>query len=53
MKVNQTAWDNLKKQIEMHLKEDPNLTDVAINYQVKTPTFGTRNYLNLNVSINK
>jgi hypothetical protein len=53
MKVNQTAWDNLKKQIEMHLKEDPNLTDVAINYQVKIPTFGTRNFLNLNVSINK
>jgi len=53
MKVNETAWINLKKQIEMHLKEDPNLTDVAINYQVKIPTFGTRNYLNLNVSINK
>jgi len=53
MKVNETAWLNLKKQIEMHLKEDPNLTDVAINYQVKIPTFGTRNYLNLNVSINK
>jgi len=53
MKVNETAWVNLKKQIEMHLKEDPNLTDVAINYQVKIPTFGTRNYLNLNVSINK
>jgi hypothetical protein len=53
MKVNETAWVNLKKQIEMHLAEDPNLTDVAINYQVKIPTFGTRNYLNLNVSINK
>jgi len=53
MKVNETAWVNLKKQIEMHLKEDPNLTDVAINYQVKIPTFGTRNYLNLNVLINK
>jgi hypothetical protein len=53
MKVNETAWINLKKQIEMHLSDDPNLTDVAINYQVKIPTFGTRNYLNLNVSINK
>ena len=53
MKLNEVAWDNLKKQIEMHLKEDPNLTDVKINYQIKIPTFGTRNYLNLNVSINK
>ena len=53
MKVNEVAWDNLKKQIEMHLKEDPNLTDIKINYQMKIPTFGTRNYLNLNVSINK
>jgi len=53
MKVNETAWLNLKKQIEMHLKEDPNLTDIKINYQMKIPTFGTRNFLNLNVSINK
>tara|TARA_R110000823_G_scaffold302597_1_gene423852 strand:- start:313 stop:492 length:180 start_codon:yes stop_codon:yes gene_type:complete len=53
MKVSEVAWSNLKKQIEMHLKEDPNLTDVKINYQMKIPTFGTRNYLNLNVSINK
>ena len=48
MKVNEVAWENLKKQIEMHLKEDPNLTDIKINYQMKIPTFGTRNYLNLN-----
>jgi hypothetical protein len=49
MKVNQTAWDNLKEQIEIHLDEDCNLTDIAINYQIKEASFGTRNYLNLNV----
>tara|TARA_R110000737_G_scaffold186032_1_gene209142 strand:+ start:259 stop:417 length:159 start_codon:yes stop_codon:yes gene_type:complete len=48
MKVSQTAWDRLKKQIEYHLEQDPNLTDVAINYQIKEVTFGSRNYLNLN-----
>jgi hypothetical protein len=53
MKVNETAWYNLKKQIELHLEQDPNLTDIAINYQVKTPEFGTRNFLNLGVVINK
>ena len=51
MQVNQRAWDNLKKQIEMHLDKDSNLTDIAINYQIKKPTFGSRNYLNLNVKI--
>jgi len=53
MKVNETAWNNLKKQIEFHLDQDANLTDIAINYQIKTPEFGTRNFLNLGVVINK
>jgi len=33
--INTEAWDKLKKQIEYHLKQDSNLTDIRINYQVK------------------
>ena len=51
--INDSAWDKLKKQIEYHLEQDSNLTDIKINYQVKIPERGTRNYLNLNVSINQ
>ena len=50
--INDSDWDNLKKQIEYHLEQDSNLTDIKINYQVKIPERGTRNYLNLNVSLN-
>jgi|TARA_R110000796_G_scaffold188695_1_gene305604 hypothetical protein len=52
-KINDSAWDKLKKQIEYHLKQDSNLTDIRINYQVKVPQRGTRNYLGLSVTINK
>ena len=52
-KINDSAWDKLKKQIEYHLKKDSNLTDIRINYQVKVPQRGTRNYLGLSVTINK
>lgn len=51
--INDSAWDKLKKQIEYHLEQDSNLTDIKINYQVKIPARGTRNYLNLNVTINE
>lgn len=51
-KINQAAWDKLKLQIEYHLRQDPNLTDIKINYQIKVPTFGTKNYLNLSAKIN-
>ena len=50
-KINQAAWDKLKLQIEYHMDQDPNLTDVKINYQLKVPTFGTRNFLNLKASL--
>jgi len=50
--INNAAWEKLKKQIEYHLKEDSNLTDIKINYQIKEPKYGTKNYLNLSVSIN-
>ena len=49
-KINQAAWDRLKLQIEYHMQQDPNLTDVKINYQLKVPTFGTRNFINLKAS---
>jgi hypothetical protein len=52
-KINDSAWEKLKKQIEYHLKQDSNLTDIRINYQVKIPKIGTRNYLGLSVTINK
>ena len=50
-KINNEAWEKLKLQIEDKLKEDPNITDIAINYQVRIPKIGTRNYLKLGVSI--
>jgi len=50
-KINNDAWEKLKKQIEYHLEQDPNLTDIAINYQVRIPKIGTRNYLQLGVTI--
>lgn len=52
-KINDSAWEKLKKQIEYHLKEDSNLTDIRINYQVRIPNRGTRNYLGLSVKINE
>ena len=53
MTINNEAWEKLKKQIEYHLKQDSNLTDIRINYQVKVPERGTRNYLGLSVTINE
>jgi len=53
MTINNEAWEKLKKQIEYHLKEDSNLTDIRINYQVRIPNIGTRNYLGLSVKINE
>jgi len=51
--INDSAWEKLKKQIEYHLDQDSNITDIKINYQVKIPEKGTRNYLGLNVNINE
>ena len=52
-KINQSAWDKLKLQIEYHLEQDPNLTDININYQVRIPTYGTKNYLKLSAILNE
>ena len=33
------------------IDKDSNLTDIAINYQIKEVTFGSRNFLNLNAKL--
>lgn len=53
MRINNEAWEKLRQQIEYHIQEDSNLTDVAINYQLKIPNYGTRNYLKLSVKIDE
>ena len=50
MIVNEAAWEKLKKQIEYHIQQDSEITDVLINYQVKP---GKKNYLKLNITIDK
>ena len=51
MIVNEAAWEKLKKQIEFHTKQDSEITDVQINYQVKETK--NKNYLKLNITIDK
>jgi hypothetical protein len=50
-KINSEAWEKLKKQIEYYWEQDSNLTDVTINYQLRVPKVGTRNYLKLGVTL--
>ena len=51
MKVNEAAWEKLKKQIEHYTEADPSISDISINYQVKETK--NRNYLRLNITIDK
>jgi len=51
MEVNKAAWEKLKKQIEYHIQQDSEITDVHINYQVKETK--NKNYLKLNITIDK
>ena len=53
MRLSNEAWDKLKQQIEYHIQQDHNLTDVTINYQLRIPERGTRNYLTLSVKIDE
>lgn len=50
-RINNEAWEKLKKQIEYYWEQDSNLTDVIINYQLRIPETDTRNYLKLGVTI--
>lgn len=51
MVVNEAAWKKLKEQIELYTKQDSDITDVHINYQVKEAK--NKNYLKLNITIDK
>jgi len=51
MKVNDAAWEKLKKQIEYHTEGDTSISDISINYQVKETK--NKNYLRLNITIDK
>ena len=51
MRVNEAAWEKLRKQIEYHIQQDSEITDVHINYQVKETK--NKNYLKLNITIDK
>jgi hypothetical protein len=51
MKVNDAAWEKLKKQIEFYTAADTSISDISINYQVKPAK--NRNYLRLNITIDK
>jgi len=49
--ISDTAWSEIRKVIEGHLEEDPNITDFILSYQVKESKYGVKNILKLNVNI--
>ena len=51
MIIEEVVWQALRKQIELVAGKDENITDVRINYQLRIPKHGTRNYLGLSASI--
>tara|TARA_R110000764_G_scaffold11041_2_gene33363 strand:+ start:601 stop:774 length:174 start_codon:yes stop_codon:yes gene_type:complete len=51
MRVNEAAWEKLKKQIEFYTEADTSISDISINYQVKPAK--NKNYLRLNLKIDK
>ena len=51
MNINSAAWQQVKDSIEEHINNDPMISDVSINYQIKD-LGKTKNYLKLNVNIN-
>ena len=51
MKVNDAAWEKLKKQIEYYTDADTSISDISINYQIKETN--NKNYLRLNITIDK
>ena len=48
MIINQTGWEQLRKDIEHQLKLDGNITDVDIRYQIRK-TNNTKNISRFNV----
>jgi len=52
MEINSKAWSQLKKDIEKHLKNDPLISDVSINYQIREKKVGQlKNILRFNIKI--
>ena len=49
MKVNQAAWDKLRKSIESHTEKDQSITDITIKFRIKENS-DLRNYLQINLS---
>ena len=49
--IEEVVWEALRKQIELVAGKDKNITDVRINYQLRIPKHGTRNYLGLSAAI--
>lgn len=47
MIINEASWEQLKNDIEHHLKLDENITDVDIRYQVRE-TDGIKNIIRFN-----
>lgn len=50
MKVSREELLYIKQQIEAYTKDDPSLTDVIINYQIKK-TEGVKNFFKLDIRI--
>ena len=50
MNINKASWEELREKIELSLKEDSNITNVIINYQVKE-TSKSKNILTFNAII--
>mgnify|MGYP005828157603 FL=1 len=50
MNLSEETWSNLKDEIETSIDNDPNITDVIVNYQLKESK-GTKNILTYSVKI--
>jgi len=50
MNLSEETWSNLKDEIETSIDNDPNITDVIVNYQLKENK-GTKNILTYSVKI--
>tara|TARA_R110000851_G_scaffold74423_3_gene164217 strand:+ start:412 stop:570 length:159 start_codon:yes stop_codon:yes gene_type:complete len=52
MKLNKSAWEKLKSNIEEMIEIDSSITDVSINYQLKETEF-QKKYARFNIKIEK
>lgn len=47
MKINNSSWVLLRKQIESLIEKNPEVSDVSINYQIRKTN--NRNFIKLNI----